>query len=165
MSIPIAFPWAPTFLAARNTSKPAPLPRSTTVSPFVKRSAQVPPGRTAEKGNNLSEIRDGYGIPTAETKICFSGSHGELFCAISKRFCYSLAISCVGTFGSQAIMFLNSFVDGCLVHDMELKGKNEWSIERRVPAFPSWMKESKHGLGTISTLLYVSGIDMSLLTT
>ena len=35
MSMPMAFPLAPTLEEARKTSKPAPLPRSTTVSPLV----------------------------------------------------------------------------------------------------------------------------------
>lgn len=35
ISTPIAFPFSPTFLAARKTSIPAPLPRSRTVSPSL----------------------------------------------------------------------------------------------------------------------------------
>src|SRR5688500_12150229 len=41
MSIPIARPVGPTFMAARNTSKPPPEPKSTIVSPALKFAVAV----------------------------------------------------------------------------------------------------------------------------
>lgn len=41
ISTPIALPLAPTLLAARNTSNPAPLPRSHTVSPYTLQDVLV----------------------------------------------------------------------------------------------------------------------------
>ena len=41
MSMPIALPVGPTFRAARNTSRPPPLPRSTTVSPSRRLAVAV----------------------------------------------------------------------------------------------------------------------------
>src|SRR5437899_12868361 len=41
MSIPVAVPTGPTRLLARNTSIPAPLPKSTTVSPGLSRACRT----------------------------------------------------------------------------------------------------------------------------
>ena len=40
ISTPMARPWGPTFLLARKMSKPAPLPRSRTVSPYGRESTR-----------------------------------------------------------------------------------------------------------------------------
>lgn len=49
ISIPMTLPFGPTFCAARKQSNPPPLPRSTTVSPYIHRDIMVS-SSTQEKG-------------------------------------------------------------------------------------------------------------------
>lgn len=52
ISIPMTLPFGPTFCAARKQSKPPPLPRSTTVSPYIQHIVNI----SQEKGKSRTAV-------------------------------------------------------------------------------------------------------------
>ena len=113
MSMPMARPEGPTLVAARKTSKPAPLPRSMTVSPCW----EVSIGNMWLTGlTGLLQTGDGQRVAAAQAEVGILGDVGELVGAVAEGFGHGLAVLGAGAPRCRAVVLADLIVDLGWVH-------------------------------------------------
>jgi hypothetical protein len=129
MSTPMARPVGPTFSAARKTSKPAPLPRSMTHSPY---NHGMLAGRRRDFGNGASFLsKTGYceRAATAEAEVGVTRDFVELLFGVAKCLSYGTGIGRYISQSERTIVVLNSLVDAARVHCAKVVKTNNDAVE------------------------------------
>jgi hypothetical protein len=117
MSMPIARPEGPTLVAARKTSKPAPLPRSRTVSPCAWGQCQVTWGaRCVREQTCLLQAGDGQRVAAAQAEVGVLGGVRKLVGAVAKGLGYGLAVLDASVASGRAVVLADLIVDLGRVH-------------------------------------------------